>query len=107
MSENAPRHPGRVLFEDYVYEAGVSLRTLAREMGVPVTRLSNLCREKNAMTADTAIKLAALPRLAKVFSRDPRYWLNLQMEHDLHHAWEKIEADQNSSAKRRSALGMT
>ena len=54
--------------------------SLARQLRVPATRLHEIVKERRAITADTAI------RLAHYFGGDARSWLNLQAAHDLRHA---------------------
>ena len=70
-------HPGEVLREEYLQPLGMSARALAEAIGVPANRLTEIIRERRAITADTAI------RLGKYFGTDPRFWINLQVAHDL------------------------
>ena len=70
-------HPGEVLREEYLEPLGMSARTLAEAIGVPANRLTEIIRERRAVTADTAI------RLGKYFGTDARFWINLQVAHDL------------------------
>jgi antitoxin HigA-1 len=81
-------HPGEVLREEYLEPLGLSARALAEAIGVPANRMSEIIRERRSMTADTAI------RLGRYFGTDPRFWLNLQMAHDL----SKAEAATDYSA---------
>jgi antitoxin HigA-1 len=64
-------HPGAVLREEYL------LPLLAKALGVPPNRLTEIMRGERDVTADTAI------RLARYFRTDPRFWLNLQAAHDI------------------------
>jgi len=70
-------HPGEVLREEYLEPLGLSARALAAAIGVPPNRLSEIVRERRALTADTAI------RLGRYFGTDARFWINLQVAHDL------------------------
>jgi addiction module HigA family antidote len=70
-------HPGEVLREDYLVPLGLSARALAKSLGVPPNRLTEIMRGERDVTADTAI------RLARYFRTDPRFWLNLQAAHDI------------------------
>jgi addiction module HigA family antidote len=71
-------HPGEMLREDYLPEYRLTPGGLARAMGLrDRTRVERIVREKQPITADTAL------RLAKVFSTSAQYWLNLQTAHDL------------------------
>lgn len=86
-------HPGEVLREEYLEPLGLSSRRLAQALGVPSNRISDLARERRDVTADTAI------RLGRYFDTDPRFWLNLQLAHDL----SKAEAAADYSAIRPRA----
>jgi addiction module HigA family antidote len=70
-------HPGEVLCKEYLVPLGLSARTLAKVLGVPANRLTEIMRGTRDVSADTAI------RLGRYFGTDPRFWLNLQAAHDL------------------------
>ena len=70
-------HPGEVLREACLVPLAMSARQLASTLDVPANRISDLVREKRAMTADTAL------RLAQHFGTTAQFWLNLQTSHDL------------------------
>jgi len=70
-------HPGEVLREEYLLPLGLSARDLAKLLGVPANRITEIMRGERDLTADTAI------RLARYFGTDPRFWLNLQAAHDI------------------------
>lgn len=71
-------HPGELLREDYLPAYGLTAGALARAMGLADrTRIERLVRERQPVTADTAL------RLARVFRTTADYWLNLQAAHDL------------------------
>jgi antitoxin HigA-1 len=82
-------HPGEVLREEYLLPLGLSARALAKQLGVPANRLTEIMRGGRDVSADTAI------RLGRYFGTDPRFWLNLQAAHDLSkaeqaHSYKKI-----------------
>jgi addiction module HigA family antidote len=82
-------HPGEILREEYLIPLGLSARALAKLLGVPATRLTEIMRGTRDVTADTAI------RLGRYFGTDPRFWLNLQAAYDLSkaektHSYKKI-----------------
>lgn len=77
MKARLPTHPGKVLREEYLLPLGLSARSLAKALDVPANRLSEIARGARDVSADTAI------RLGRYFSTDPRFWLNLQIAHDL------------------------
>lgn len=71
-------HPGEHLREDFLADFGLTPGALARAMGLKDrTRIERLVREEQALTSDTAL------RLARVFGTTAEFWMNLQMQHDL------------------------
>jgi addiction module HigA family antidote len=73
-------HPGEVLAEEYLKPLGLSANALAKAIGVPGNRVSDIVRRRRDVSADTAI------RLGRFFDVDPRFWLNLQAAYDLSRA---------------------
>ena len=72
-----PVHPGEVLREDYLVPLGLSVNALSVALGVPATRIHEIVKERRAVTADTAA------RLAKHFGGDAASWLVMQANYDL------------------------
>ena len=72
-----PVHPGEILREDYLTPLGLSVNALSIALGVPATRVHEIVKERRAVTADTAA------RLAKHFGGDAASWLVLQANYDL------------------------
>jgi len=70
-------HPGEILREDLMTPFGLSINGLARELRVPVTRMSEIVNGRRSVTADTAL------RLARYFGMTPEFWMNLQGAFDL------------------------
>jgi len=75
-----PIHPGEVLLEDFMKPLGISQYRLAKDIGVPALRISQIVRGKRAITVDTAM------RLARYFGTSPDVWLRLQARYDLEKA---------------------
>ena len=71
-----PVHPGVVLAGELA-ELGVSATELARQLGVPANRLSQIIAGKRGVTGDTAL------RLGHWFRVSAQFWLNLQTAYDL------------------------
>src|SRR5882762_11821330 len=84
-------HPGEVLREEYLVLLGLSARALAKVLGVPANRLTEIMRGTRDVSADTVI------RLGRYFGTDPRFWLNLQAAYDL----SKAEKQHNYSSIRK------
>ena len=72
-----PVHPGEVLREDFLIPLGLSVNALALALGVPATRIHEIVKERRAVTADTAL------RLAQYFGGDAASWLLMQANYDL------------------------
>ena len=70
-------HPDEVLREDYLAPLGLSVNALSVALGVPATRIHQIVKERRAVTADTAA------RLAKHFGGDAASWLAMQANYDL------------------------
>jgi addiction module HigA family antidote len=70
-------HPGEVLGEEFLKPLGVSAYRMAKEIGVPATRVSEILHGRRSVTADTAL------RLARYFGTSAKFWLGLQEDHDL------------------------
>jgi antitoxin HigA-1 len=78
-----PPHPGEIIREDILPELKMTIKDLARHLGVSRVALSELVNEKRAVSMEMA------QRLGKAFGNGPRFWLGLQMQHDLWHAERK------------------
>jgi antitoxin HigA-1 len=72
--------PGEILLSEFLEPLGVSQNRLASDIDVPVSRISGIIKGDRAITADTALRLAAY------FGVTPEFWLNLQTSHDLRRA---------------------
>ena len=72
-----PTHPGEMLREDFLPEYGLTVSTLARELGVSRQTVNELLRERRALSPEMAI------RLGRFFGNSPEFWLNAQRAVDL------------------------
>jgi antitoxin HigA-1 len=79
-------HPGEFLREDFLVPLGLSANALAIALRVPVTRISEIVRERRGITADTAL------RLARYFGTTPDFWMKMQMSYDLALASREVTA---------------
>jgi antitoxin HigA-1 len=70
-------HPGEMLREEFMKPLGLSANALAMALRVPVTRITEIIRERRGITADTAL------RLGRYFNMPPEFWMGLQMDYDL------------------------
>jgi addiction module HigA family antidote len=78
-----PIHPGEQL-EDELQELGISAAELARQIEVPMNRVTGIINGQRGITADTAL------RLGHWFGTSAEYWLNLQNLYELRLAREEI-----------------
>ena len=76
MTAAAPIHPGEHLAE-ILEELGISQYRLAKAIGVPPIRISEIVRRRRSITADTAL------RVGRALGMTPEFWLNLQKMYDL------------------------
>jgi|SRR5215470_1033646 len=75
-------HPGEHLGEE-LKELDMSAAELARQLGVPTNRVTEILNGRRAITGDTAL------RLAHFFGTTAEFWLNLQSLHELRIAQKK------------------
>ena len=80
-------HPGEVLREEYLVPLGLSARALAKLLGVPAKRMTEIMRGTRDVSADTAI------RLGRYFGTTPAFWMNLQEQYDLEVAEDQAASD--------------
>ncbi len=72
-----PIHPGRVLELEWLEPLEMNSRELAEALGVPRDRVYRVVSGKQAITADTALRLAVWSGMS------PEFWLGLQTNYDL------------------------
>ena len=90
MSKMKPLHPGEVLREDFLKPMGVTAYRLAKDIEVPVNRITGIVNEDRAISADTAL------RLGRYFGTSAKIWTGLQADYDL-----EIAAAQSHAALKR------
>jgi addiction module HigA family antidote len=99
----APIHPGEHLAEE-LNGLGISAAELARQIDVPVNRITGILYGQRAITADTAL------RLGHWFGTSPEFWLNLQKLYELRLARVEVgdrlkKLPKLTNRKRRSDAG--
>jgi addiction module HigA family antidote len=70
-------HPGMVLAKHYLKPLGITPYRLAKDIKVPLNRITAILAGKRAVTPDTAL------RLARYLGTTPASWINLQAYYDL------------------------
>ena len=94
-------HPGALLREQ-IEETGLTVHGVARDIGLPSTRLHEIVHERRGVSAETAIALGAF------FGQSPEFWMNAQKTHELSKALiengNDIRARVRPHAENRAAL---
>ena len=70
-------HPGEILREEFLLPRGMTASALAIALRVPAPRINDIVRERRAVTAETAL------RLARHFGNSAEIRLGLQADFDL------------------------
>lgn len=83
-----PIHPGEVLKEEFLIPLGMSASQLAKHLGVPVNRITQILHHNRSVTGDTAL------RLSRFFQTSAEFWINLQATYNLREAQEKAALNQ-------------
>ena len=71
-----PVAPGELLEEEFLEPMGITKYRLAKEIGVPATRIGEIVSGKRSVTADTDL------RLCRFFGPSDGYWLRVQAAYD-------------------------
>ncbi len=83
MTKRKPVTAGAMLVEEFLEPLGLTQTELAERSGLPRKHVNELCRDRRAITADTALILA------RVFGNSADFWLNTQRRTDL---WEALNS---------------
>jgi addiction module HigA family antidote len=84
MPKLKPVTPGELLQEEFLVPMGISQYRLAKEIGVPAQRISEIVAGKRSITAGTDL------RLCRFFGLSNGYWLRAQVAHDTEVAEEAL-----------------
>jgi len=79
-----PAYPGEILREEFMAPIGLSMKKMAMDLRVPVTRIADIVNEKRGITAETAL------RFARYFKNSPIFWMNLQTRYELEVAQDEL-----------------
>ena len=71
---------GEMLTQEFLEPLGITQAELAEKTGLPRKHVNELCRDRRAVTADTALILG------RVFGNSADFWLNTQRRTDLWNA---------------------
>jgi addiction module HigA family antidote len=79
-TETSNIFPGRVLLREFLKPLGLSQQELASEIGLSANLIKEIISAERDIDADTGF------RLARYFSTDEDFWMNLQTAYDLNQA---------------------
>src|SRR6202043_1297434 len=93
MTRRKPASVAEILVEEFMGPMGLTQAALAKAMGVQRKHVNELCNERRAVTAATALILA------RVFGNSPDFWLNVQRRSDL---WEVMQSSRERKRIKRA-----
>ncbi|MEO6983660.1 MAG: HigA family addiction module antitoxin [Edaphobacter sp.] len=80
-TKRKPVTVGEILVEEFMEPLNLTQTELAKKTGLPRKHVNELCRNRRAVTADTALILG------RVFGNSADFWLNTQRRTDV---WEAL-----------------
>jgi addiction module HigA family antidote len=95
MTKRKPATVGEILVQEFMVPMGLTQRALAKAMGVQRKHVNELCNDRRAVTAPTALILA------RVFSNSPDFRLNVQRRSDI---WEAMHSPRERERIKRARL---
>src|ERR1700675_129811 len=93
MTKRKPVSVGEILVQEFMKPMGLTQTVLADAKGVQHKHVNELCNNRRALTAPTALILA------RVFSNSPDFWLNVQRRNDL---WEAMHSPRERERIKRA-----
>ena len=72
-----PIHPGEILREEFLKPMRITPYRLAKDIGVPVNRITAIIKEQRRISAETALLLS------RYFGVSDSLWYNLQAHYNL------------------------
>jgi addiction module HigA family antidote len=93
ITKRKPVTVGEFLVEEFMQPLALSQTDLAQKTGLPRKHINELCRNRRAVTADTALILS------RVFGNSAEFWLNTQRRTDL---WEALNTPERRSRIERA-----
>lgn len=79
-----PVHPGIILAEEFLAPMGITSYRLAKDIGVPQTRISAITHGRRRISADTGL------RLSRYFGMSEGFWTGLQDDYERARAKDRI-----------------
>ncbi|MBQ1879632.1 MAG: HigA family addiction module antidote protein [Bacilli bacterium] len=79
-----------ILKEEFMEPLGISASRLANDIGVSISRIQGILRDKRRITADTSI------RLGRYFGVSNRYFIDIQSDIDIRNAEALLDDEVNN-----------
>jgi len=79
--------PGQILLQDFLKPMGITQYRLAKTIGVPQRRISEIIAGTRSITVDTGL------RLSRFFGLSDSYWLRLQLDFDIEKTKQLLSGD--------------
>jgi antitoxin HigA-1 len=92
-TKRKPVSVGEILIEEFMEPMGLTQGALAKAMGVQRKHVNELCNNRRAVTAATALILA------RVFGNSPDFWLDVQRRGDL---WDAMHSPRERERIKRA-----
>jgi antitoxin HigA-1 len=93
MTKRKPASVGEILIEEFMKPMNLTQVALAKAMGVQRKHVNELCNDRRAVTAPTALILA------RVFGNSAEFWLNVQRRRDL---WDAMHSPRERERIKRA-----
>jgi addiction module HigA family antidote len=93
ITKRRPASIGEILVTEFMEPMGLTQVALAKAMGVQRKHVNELCNNRRALTAPTALILA------RVFGNSAEFWLNVQRRSDL---WDAMHSPRERERIRRA-----
>ena len=93
MTKRKPASVGEILVEEFMKPMNLTQVALAKAMGVQRKHVNELCNDRRAVTAPTALILA------RVFGNSAEFWLNVQRRRDL---WDAMHSPRERERIKRA-----
>src|SRR5712664_1595284 len=93
MTKRKPASVGEILVQEFMEPMGLTQSALAKAMGVQRKHVNEMCNNRRAVTAPTALILA------RVFGNSADVWVNVQRRSDL---WEAMNSPRERERIKRA-----
>ncbi len=93
LTTGKPVTVGEMILTELLEPLALTQTQLAEQSGLPRKHVNELCRNRRAVTADTALILS------RVFGNSPDFWLNTQRRTDL---WQALHTPERAARIERA-----